>query len=535
MTFANRMSRVLAAAALVIACLSLLTPSGTARAAAEDVPSRTQDESKGAAYAEIRVVDAETGSGVPLVELETVNHLRFVTDNAGRVAFKEPGLMGREVFFTVLSHGYEMKKDGFGFPGVRITPRAGQMAEIKIARRNIAERLSRLTGEGRYRDTLLLGYKPPLADTTNPGLVAGQDSVQAVRYKGAVYWFWGDTNRMSYPLGLFRTAGAKTAIPTAKSDPAVGMAFNYFVDKTGFARALMPLPERPEGVIWIDGVCTVPDEKGIDKLVAHYSRRKSLTKQLEHGIVVFDDEKAIFVPAKELPLAEKWRFPYGHPVVFEEGGRKWLLCGDPALNVRVPATLEGVLDPLRYEAYTCAIEMKKDRPIALKTNSDGDPIWRWQTGLPPMGSEQEAELVKAGKLSPGQARFYPANAADPKERVRLHRGTVRWNEHRQRWVMLAGQLGGKSSLLGEVWYAEAKHPTGPFKTAVKVVTHEKQTFYNVCHHEFLDRDGGRFIHFEGTYTSNFSGNPYKTPRYDYNQILYRLDLDSASLGPAQAK
>ena len=101
--------------------------------------------------------------------------------------------------------------------------------------------------------------------------------------------------------------------------------------------------------------------------------------------------------------------------------------------------------------------------------------------------------------------------------------------------MVAGQFGGKSSLLGEVWYAEAERPTGPFKIAVKVVTHEKQSFYNVCHHHFLDRDSGRFIHFEGTYTSDFSGNPNKTPRYEYNQIFYRLDLDSADLRPARVR
>ena len=30
----------------------------------------------------IRVVDGASGRGVPLVELETVNHIRFVTDSA---------------------------------------------------------------------------------------------------------------------------------------------------------------------------------------------------------------------------------------------------------------------------------------------------------------------------------------------------------------------------------------------------------------------------------------------------------------------
>jgi hypothetical protein len=70
---------------------------------------------------------------------------------------------------------------------------------------------------------------------------------------------------------------------------------------------------------------------------------------------------------------------------------------------------------------------------------------------------------------------------------------------------------------------------------VKVVTHDRQSYYNVCQHAFLGRDGGRFIHFEGTYTNDFSGNPEKMPWYDYNQILYRLDLEFAALQPARVK
>jgi hypothetical protein len=480
------------------------------------------DEAGKATYAEIRVIDAQTGQGVPLIELETVNHLRFVTDNAGRIAFHEPGLMGREVFFTVRSHGYEMKKDGFGFAGLKLIPRAGQVAEVKLTRRNLAVRLCRLTGEGRYRDTLLLGHRPPLDEAPNPGLVAGQDSVQAVRYKGEIYWFWGDTARMSYPLGLFRTAGAKSPVPAADFDPADGIAFNYFVDNRGFARAMMPLAERPAGVVWIDGVCVVPDDAGNDKLIAHYSRRKGLAEQLEHGIAVFDDDSAVFTPAKELPADEKWRFPRGHPLAYEQDGTKWLLCGNPALNVRVPATLKAVLDPTRYEAFATA------------PDHESAAVWRWQREQPPTGAETEAKLSRAGRLKSEHARFYPANAADPAERVRLHSGTVHWNAHRQRWVMIAGQSGGKTSLLGEVWYAEADHPTGPFRTAVKIVTHDRQSFYNVCYHAFLDRAGGRFIHFEGTYTNDFSSNAERTPRYNYNQILYRLDLDDPGLHPAQA-
>ncbi|MFQ5731289.1 MAG: hypothetical protein ACE5KM_04960, partial [Planctomycetaceae bacterium] len=60
--------------------------------------------------------------------------------------------------------------------------------------------------------------------------------------------------------------------------------------------------------------------------------------------------------------------------------------------------------------------------------------------------------------------------------------------------------------------------------ARKIVTHDKYSFYNPKQHPMFDKRGGRVIYFEGTYTNTFSGNPDRTPRYNYNQILYRLDL-----------
>lgn len=504
-------------------------------AAADDPASQQKLASP---WAEIRVIDKVTGRGIPLVELETVNSLTFVTDNAGRVAFQEPGLLGRELFFSIHTHGYEVPKDGFGIAGVRVTPRAGETAIIKLARRNIAERLCRLTGEGLYRDSVLLGRKTPLPDPLNPGKVGGQDSIQAAIHRNKVYWFWGDTLRMNYPLGLFRMAGAVTPVPDPndpKYDPAGGIAFQYFVDKTGFTRAMMPLPQRPQGVIWVGAVFVVPDENGVGKLVGHYSRRKGLTGELEQGIAVFNDDKEIFESAKQLPLTETWRHPSGHPITYEEDGKRWLLFGSPTPNVRVTATLRDVLNPDSYEAFTCVRGDGEGKDAEPEIDTNGRPVWRWQKKLPPVDSKTEQQWVKAGKIKPEQARFCPADAANPDERIVLHSGSVRWNSHRQRWIMLAGQIGGKTSLLGEVWYAEAETPTGPFCKAVRVVTHDRQTFYNVCHHAFLDRDGGRQIHFEGTYTNDFSGNPHRTPRYNYNQVLYRLDLDAPELRPAQAK
>ncbi len=93
--------------------------------------------------------------------------------------------------------------------------------------------------------------------------------------------------------------------------------------------------------------------------------------------------------------------------------------------------------------------------------------------------------------------------------------------------MIFVQAGGSSSYLGEVWYAESEKIEGPWQNAKKIVTHEKYTFYNPVHHPFFD--DGRFIYFEGTYANTFSGNENQTPRYDYNQMMYRLDLSDARL------
>jgi len=434
-------------------------------------------------------VDGATGRGIPLVEFETVNRLRFITDSAGRIAFSEPGFMGREVFFSVRSHGYEFPKDGFGFRGVRLVTKPGDRAEIKLKRLNIAERLYRITGEGLYRDSVLLGKKPPIAEPLLNAEVVGQDSVQPWPYRGKIYWFWGDTSRLRYPLGLFRTSGA-TSEPPGKGglDPSAGVDLRYFAGKDGFSRAMIELA-NPEGVVWIDGVCAVPDAAGRERLVCHFSRRKGLADELEQGIGLYNDERELFEPQRQLLLSEKWRFPHGHPVRVEEGGAAWIYTGHPALCVRVPASLDAVLDPARYEAWT-----------GKEWSKGGEPD--------PKISLSDAES--------GQA-------------VKIHGGSVRWNGHRKRWILIGLEEGGKSSFLGEVWYAEAVSPTGPWKKGRKVVTHDRYSFYNPCHHDFFDGEGGKLIYFEGTYAETFSGNPVATPRYDYNQVMYRLDLDDPRL------
>ena len=201
----------------------------------------------------IEVVDRQTGRGVPLVELTTVNHLRYLTDSNGIVAFAEPGLMHTKVFFYVQSHGYEFPKDGLGFRGKALEIVPGGTARLEIDRINLAERLYRVTGGGIYADSVLAGRPVPLRQPTLNGQVFGCDSVQNALYYGKLYWFWGDTCRPAYPLGNFKMTGATSQLPGQGGlEPEVGVNLNCFVDASGFVRSMAPL-ESP-GPVWTGGI-----------------------------------------------------------------------------------------------------------------------------------------------------------------------------------------------------------------------------------------------------------------------------------------
>lgn len=430
----------------------------------------------------IHVIDRVTKRGVPLIELETTGGIRFVTDSAGVVAFREPGLLGTKVWFHVRGHGYRYPEDGFGFRGVALETRSGGHATIRVDRVNVAERLYRITGGGIYRDSILTGRRPPSPRALLNGRVAGQDSVQAVPFGERVLWFWGDTHRVRYPLGLFKTAGAWSPLPGKGGLTAVtGVELRYFTGKDGFARAMCPI-EGP-GVVWIDGVTVVEGT-----VVCHYSRRKSLTEETENGLARWNPRREVFEKWVELPLGEKRHLKH-HPNVVEMDGESWVVLGSPFPELRVRADLKSVGDPAchqRWNGTSWVAAEKGYRPV--------------QQGIASVGGERQ---------------------------VQARPGTVRWNAHRNRWIAIFGEAFGESSFLGEVWMADAPAITGPWKDARKIVTHDGYSFYNVAHHGFLD--DGRHIYFEGTYTTLFSKTKVRTPRYDYNQIMYRLDLDDPRL------
>jgi hypothetical protein len=416
--------------------------------------------------------------------------------------------------------------------GVRLTVEPGKVATVKIRRKNIAERLYRVTGEGIYRDTLLAGRKAPIRQPLLNAQVVGQDSVQNAVYGGRLFWMWGDTSKPSYPLGNFHMSGATTPLPGGGGlDPDRGVDLEYFTGENGFAREMAPM--SGDGPTWLDGLVVLPED-GRERLFAAYVKIRPPLEVYERGLCRYDDQTGQFERLERFPQGAP-AFPYGHPVKRRENGVEYVFFGDPFPLVRVRAEAAALRDLSRYEAYTPLREGSRLNEPVLDRDAAGKLRYAWRRNTPPVGAEEQEKLIRAGKLRRDEAllRLEDPDSGKP---VVIHRGTVHWNAYRKRWILIATEIGGTSHL-GEVWYAEAENSLGPWRHPRKVVTHDRYSFYNPSHHPEFDQQGGRIIYFEGTYTHAFSGNPEPTPRYDYNQIMYRLDLADPrlKLPPASAE
>ena len=187
----------------------------------------------------VEVVDKQNGWPVPLVQLRTTHQLTFVSDNAGIIALDAPELLGREVWFDVSGHGYEVPKDGFGMRGVRLKPQAGATLRVELHRTIIARRLGRVTGAGLFAESQKLGRE---LDWRESG-VFGCDSVQTAVHRGKLFWAWGDTLVPHYPLGIFDMSSATTAIqPLTSFEPPLRLKLDYFRDDSGKPRAVAKMP-----------------------------------------------------------------------------------------------------------------------------------------------------------------------------------------------------------------------------------------------------------------------------------------------------
>jgi hypothetical protein len=410
-----------------------------------------------------------------LVQFSTTNNVTFVTDNAGQIAFDLPEMMGVETWFNIEGHGYSVAQDGFGFRGIRLTPTVGGTITIEVDRRLPGKRLGRITGSGLFGESQKIGNQ---RDWHDQG-VFGCDSVQNTLHNGRLFWLWGDTTLAHYPLGRFQMTGATTEPHPLKSfEPPILLAYDYFRKATGEVRDVANV--SGPGPTWLNGLCSLPDSTGTQRLVATYSKIKPPMEVYEVGLCEWDEEQQLFLRIDTLwtrsevstnpPLT-----PHGHATLWQdEQGSNWILFGDPFPSMKCAATYEDWRNPQRWIQLTP------------------------QTKVPVHQSEDSIEP---------------------------HRGSIAWNAYRQKWVTIFNQYAGKSSFLGELWYAEADSPLGPWGEARQVVSHNDYSFYNPRLHPELTAPDSKVLLFEATYTKEFSSNQRATPKYDYNQILYRIDLD----------
>jgi hypothetical protein len=482
-------------------------------------------------------VDDLTGRGVPLVELRTTNEISYYTDSNGIVAFYEPGLMGQTVYFNINSDGYEFPEDFLGNRGIALNVTSSGSAELKIKRTSIAERLYRITGEGIYRDSVLAGAPVPLKQPVLNAQVMGQDGGLAIPFRGKLYWFWGDTARTSYPLGNFGTSGATSEWPgTGGLDPNVGIDLSYFVDESGFSRPMLPSAGFPgPGPKWIGGLKIIPDEGGGERLVADYARIKDLGEAYERGLAIFNDKTDSFerlaqFDAHDPMFSSCWG---GHPVRINVSGIDYYYQNYvPPFLCRMRADMAHLNDPTSYEGFSPLVAGTRYEKGASRLDRapDGRLRYSWKQNTPPLTPSEEQELIAAGKMKASEGLFQLRNV-DTDARVKPHAGSIQWNSFRRRWVMIVKEDEGLANH-GTIWFAEADTPLGPWVYAKQILRHEKYNFYNPVQHAFFDQNRGRVIYFEGTYaggSGSFAAGEAIAPRYNYNQIMYRLALDDPRL------
>jgi hypothetical protein len=451
----------------------------------------------------VDVVDTESGRGVPLVRLRCGDHEQW-GDSAGRFAIDPIDLSG-SVDLELWSYGYQID-------ALHLDVRAGGSAMAMAARLFPAERLYRITGAGIYRDSLLLGAELPIDPNRLARAVLGQDGVFTARYRGQLYWTWGDTVLASYAIGNLLGSGARSDLPSMGGlDPERGIAFDYFASSEGEARAMAPTETvTGAGAAWLAGLIAVPDRDGEERLHSVFGKVLPDFTVTRTGMLTFDDSTGRFVPGVDFSDRTA-RWPLEGAFLVDQSDQRWVYYHNP---VRIPARSEALLDPSTYETFTPFT----DRSGTVE-RSGGVAVYRWRGGGIPYPTNEPA-LTARDRIEGHLVDVETAQA------IPVHQnGSTVYNDYTGRYIRYVQAYFAS----GETWLAMADTPMGPWVYAAHVASFPGYTFYNPRAHPEFDRDFGRRVLFEGTYTQAISPAPIATPRYDYNQIMHAIDLDRPEL------
>ncbi len=485
-------------------------------------------------YFELQIIDSMTGKGIPMTEVYRNGLVRFVTDSDGRVAINDPDLLNQKVYFDIKSDGYKPASDNAMSPGVIINVVPGGKWEVKLSREDAAERIYRLTGSGVYRDSVILGYKPPIEmPLSNSGVTRHNSFIvknkpltdaQSIVYKSKIFWFFNGVQGLTFSKKNNKMAVATAQLPQKSGmSPEEGVNLEYITDSNDFPKEMAPFGDESD-LVCFDSVMTVPDSSDNEKLVAHYIIFDSKMNQKEHGLAIFNDEKEVFEVLKTFNADEEWRFPQGRTCRVEEDGKEWIYFSNPFPNKRVPATLDALQDPASYEAWTCYGDTEGKE---VKRTDSGALDYRWTKDASPVGPAEEKSLIRKKLIEESEAMFLPKDKEG--NQIEMLSGSFHYNQWREKWVFIGAELRGKPSLYGQVWYSESQSLTGPWEKAVKIASHSDNSFFNVAHNEFFNQAKGRVLYFHGTYTKELSANSIPMPMYEGNQVMYRLELNSREI------
>src|SRR5262249_13156408 len=144
-------------------------------------------------------------------------------------------------------------------------------------------------------------------------------------------------------------------------------------------------------------------------------------------------------------------YPGGHPFVMRDGKDEFVFFSRPFPLTRVRATADSLARLGEYEALTCLVPGSR-----LKHPQFHRGPYGWKKNTPVVGPQDQHDLIKGKHLNPEEALLQLRDRETGND-VSAHHGSVYWNEFRQRWIMIAVEHFG-TSLLGEIWYAEADSP-----------------------------------------------------------------------------
>jgi hypothetical protein len=444
----------------------------------------------------LQVVDADTGRPISVVAVQIDGRTAW-TDNGGYVTFYDLDDMVAPRFAELTSHGYAPATASF-------VPTPGASTTVTLVRTQLAERLYRITGAGRWEATVRLGLPAPGADPLLAGGVIGQDSALAVPWRGGLFWVWGDTNRASYALGSYQTAAATSALPAP--DPERWLDLAYLTGDDGFVRGVAPPTDS--GATWTSGLAVVEDQ-----LVCSYLNLTPDWTVLAEGLAAMGDPDGRFEPLVTWPQTAPIQPDSTALVVADAAGDPWVLYRN---GVRIPAKLSALRDPSTWQAWTPLTPQGAGWTVARTPT--GAPDYAWRAAPPPEQARSDAGLVPWAD-SPWQS--WDAATDQP---VILHYGSVAYSPWRGRYVHIYTQNAGETSWIGELWYAESDTPLGPWTWSRHVVTHDGYTLYNPYLHPWFAGEGDRRLLFEGTLTA-WLGSHDPIPRHDYNQLMFALQLD----------